>query len=528
MKRVDVAIVGGGLAGGLLARQLRRALPEASVAVFEKSTERRYKVGESTVEIATHYLIKRLGLSTYIYKEHLPKNGLRYFFDSPGKDADLVDMSELGVDALPPSPSFQLDRARLEPDLLRMNVAEGVEVHLGARVKDLQLSADGYTFTVVDDEGETSWQARWVIDATGREGMLHRLLDLKVPEKRHRVAAAWARLRGVKDMDDPHALGGGAKVEAWRARAKYTSRVLSTNHFMYPGYWIWFIPLRDGLTSVGVVQQASDWSPARHKPEGFLQFLREHRAVADLLEDVELVDLDAFTQLAYRTKRFFDGEGRWACIGDAGAFVDPFYSPGSDFIALENDFVTDLVRRDLGGEDVAGRARLYDDYMQFRFDTTMVIYEGLYPTFGSYEVMRGKIFFDTALYYNLVFDPYVLDKHLDERWIRTMLRRREFIMEMLQGFNNLFAGAAAKLESAGAYHRRNLGEAQLEGLKTYGVLLDVGTPRTRRQVNERNDEIFAETKRLVGLAFDGDMDVVEHLMKGTRQASVDAWEQLAT
>ncbi len=528
MKRVDVAIVGGGLAGGLLARQLRRSLPEASIALFEKSTEGRYKVGESTVEIATHYLIKRLGLSTYIYKEHLPKNGLRYFFDSEGKDADLLDMSELGVNALPPSPSFQLDRARLEPDLLRMNVAEGVEVHLGAWVKDLRLSADGHSFEVVDDAGATPWQARWVIDATGREGMLHRLEGLKVPERRHRIAAAWGRLRGVKDMDDAHALGGGAKVEAWRARAKHTSRVLSTNHFMYDGYWIWFIPLRDGLTSVGVVQQAADWSPARHKPEGFLQFLREHRAVASLLEDARLVDLDAFTQLAYRTQRFFDGDRRWACVGDAGAFVDPFYSPGSDFIALENDFVTDLICRDLSGEDVVGRARLYDEYMQFRFDTTMVIYEGLYPTFGSYEVMRGKIFFDTALYYNLVFDPYVLDKHLDARWIRTMLRRREFIMEMLQGFNNLFKGAAARLKAAGAYHRRNVAEYQLEGLKTYGVLLDVGTPRTRRQVNERNDEIFAETKRLVSLAFDGDVGVAEELMKSSKQAAAGAWEQLAT
>ncbi|HJL21841.1 MAG TPA: tryptophan 7-halogenase, partial [Polyangiaceae bacterium LLY-WYZ-15_(1-7)] len=83
MNEVDVAILGGGLAGNLLARQLRREVPGASVALFEKSEERRYKVGESTVEIATNYLVRKQGLSTYIYKEHLPKNGLRYFFDTP-------------------------------------------------------------------------------------------------------------------------------------------------------------------------------------------------------------------------------------------------------------------------------------------------------------------------------------------------------------------------------------------------------------------------------------------------------------
>ncbi|MEM9071139.1 MAG: tryptophan 7-halogenase [Myxococcota bacterium] len=525
MKKVDVAIVGGGLAGGLLARQLRRAVPNASVAVFEKSTERRYKVGESTVEIATHYLIKRLGLSTYIYKEHLPKNGLRYFFDTPERDTPLLEMSELGVNALPPSPSFQLDRARLEPDLLEMNRKDGVEIHVGARVKDLALSADGHTFTVVSEEGEESWGARWVIDATGREGMLHKLRGLKVAEKSHRIAASWARARGVKDMDDAHALGGGPVVEEWLERANHTSRVLSTNHFMYAGYWIWLIPLRDGLTSIGAVQRSDHWNVSRHKEDGFLSFLREHAALAELLEDVELIDIGAFTQLAFRTKQFFDGGERWACVGDSGAFVDPFYSPGSDFIALENDLVTDLIARDFAGEDVKDRGRLFDDYMQFRFDTTMVIYDGLYDSFGSYELFRAKVFFDTALYYNLVFDPYVLDKHLDPRWIRTMLRRREFIMEMLGGFNSLFRGAAKVLQTRGDYHRANTGHYQLEGLKTYGVLLDVGADRTRREVNQRNEEIFAETKRLVSLCFDGDMALVEKLMSaGT--APDAAWEQL--
>jgi hypothetical protein len=41
--------------------------------------------------------------------------------------------------------------------------------------------------------------------------------------------------------------------EAWRDRVRHTSRHLSTNHLMYDGYWIWFIPLAGDLMSVGVV-----------------------------------------------------------------------------------------------------------------------------------------------------------------------------------------------------------------------------------------------------------------------------------
>ncbi|HYB13718.1 MAG TPA: tryptophan 7-halogenase, partial [Myxococcota bacterium] len=96
-RKLDVAILGGGLAGSLLARQLQRTVPELKIGLFEKSTERSYKVGESTVEIASTYLTRRLGLSHYLYHEHLPKNGLRYFFDGPGRDAALSEMSEVGT-----------------------------------------------------------------------------------------------------------------------------------------------------------------------------------------------------------------------------------------------------------------------------------------------------------------------------------------------------------------------------------------------------------------------------------------------
>ena len=77
----DVAILGGGLAGNLLARQLRRTLPELRIGLFERSAATSYKVGEATVEIAANYLIRKLGLSSYLYEHQLPKNGLRYFFD---------------------------------------------------------------------------------------------------------------------------------------------------------------------------------------------------------------------------------------------------------------------------------------------------------------------------------------------------------------------------------------------------------------------------------------------------------------
>ena len=522
MHKVDVAILGGGLAGNLLARQLRLYSPNVSVALFEKSTERGYKVGESTVEVATHYLIRRQLLSTYVYKEHLPKNGLRFFFDTEGKDSPLTEMSEIGVDALPPYPSFQLDRARLERDLLEMNERDGVGVYLPATVSDLQLSDDGglHTFRV-EGAGEGDWSAKWVVDTTGRPGLIKRARDLGVVEPRHHVAASWARFTGVRDMD-------AIDAPEWQKRARWTSRVLSTNHFMYDGYWIWFIPLREGITSVGIVAEKSHWDRGASREEGFRRFIGEHRAPADLLAGAEMIDIGAYQQLAFRTKRLFSGKERWACVGDSSLFSDPFYSPGSDFIALENDFVADLIARDAQGEGsdaLETRADLYDAFIKYRFDTTMAIYDGLYETFGSYELFRAKIFFDTALYYNLIFDAYACDLHLDDRWLRGELRRKEWGLQTMLNFRGLFRRAAKELRDRGQYFRGNQNEYALDGRTAFGVLEPVGYKRKRREVNGRSEEVFAQTQEMLKVIFDGDAAFLSELLEGDRDL-FDAWSQL--
>src|SRR5690349_6200321 len=94
LKKVDVIIMGAGIAGGFLARQLKLTRPGLSVLVLEASPKMTdYKVGESTVEVAANYMIRRLNLGTYLYQHQLPKNGLRFFFDSEKKDLPLTKMS---------------------------------------------------------------------------------------------------------------------------------------------------------------------------------------------------------------------------------------------------------------------------------------------------------------------------------------------------------------------------------------------------------------------------------------------------
>lgn len=484
--KLGVAILGGGMAGHLLARQLRRSVPELQVGLFEKTTTDPHKLGESMVELATHYFVKKLGLSSYLYDRHYPKNGLRFFFDTEDRDAPLHEMSEIGSESLPFHPAFQIDRARLDADLARMNAEEGVQVRRGVTVRDLELGSDGapHHFTVIEGEQNTRVEARWVVDASGRSRLISHQQDLRELEPELANASVWGRFEGVADVDE---LGPAS----FRERVRHTSRRLSTLHFVYPGYWMWFIPLRGGVTSIGMVCESSEFTPELRTEEGFLRFLRSHRAAGSLLENAKPVDIGCYMNLAYQSRGFFSAD-RWGLTGEAACFTDPLYSPGSDFIALENDFLTDLIARDHGGEsqeELATRADLYDRFMQFRQEATFALYRGQYSVLGSYELCKLKWDLDIGSYYNLWVDAYMRDRHLDTAWLESQLAQRPYVLRALEHFRALYAKVEAHLREEGTYYRKNLGEYS-PGRDCLGFLADVGQSRDDAQVLGTTGEIF--------------------------------------
>ena len=496
--RYDVAILGGGLAGGCLARQLRQEAPDLRVLVVEKRRhpvrEAAFKVGESSVEIGAHYFQKRLGLEPHLRSAQLEKLGLRYFF-TRGDNRDLATRVELGPAHFPLVPSFQLDRGRLENFLLRENAAQGVTVLDGFRVRSIALDgpSDHRATIAADAGGGREIAARWIVDASGRASLLKRQLGL-VQSSTHGANAAWWRFRSRIKIDE------WSTHPSWRARVGSGLRWHSTVHLMGVGYWFWLIPLGSGSHSFGIVADAEIHPFARiNRFERALDWLREFEPqAADVMERHahELEDFLALQHFAHSCARVFSPE-RWALVGEAGVFTDPFYSPGSDFIAMGNDYTADLIVRDMRGEDIGSRADAFNATYLRLFDAFIRLYDGQYPIMGNAQVMTAKIAWDNASYW--AFTALL--------FFQRRLRRPEFIASIEPLMRRFFVLHARMQQFLKAWYVADAGTTyesaapnvvDVDFLREWqealvGPIMEDAALRTRLEENHARLEAFART-----------------------------------
>lgn len=412
-----------------LARQLQLEAPSVRTLVAEKRQhpvrEAAFKVGESSVEIGAHYFQKVLDLEPHLRSQQLEKLGLRYFFPH-GDNRDLKRRVELGAPEYSNVPSFQLDRGRFENMLLQLVRSSGAEVLDGCSVKTIALGGASHTVTILSAGVERTVTARWVVDASGRAGLLKRQLGLARPSG-HAANASWFRFRTRLRVDD------WSDDPAWKARVPTERRWLSTNHLMGKGYWVWFIPLGSGSTSVGIVADSALHPFNRiNRFERAVEWLREFEPQAAQVVEAHTGDLEDFLALqhfAHGCARVFSGD-RWALTGEAGVFTDPFYSPGSDFIAMGNECIADLIARDVAGEDIAGRAESFNQTYLRLFDAFIRLYEGQYPIMGNAQVMTAKVSWDNGCYWGITALLYFQRRYRRPEFIASIepLMRRFFVL----------------------------------------------------------------------------------------------------
>jgi flavin-dependent dehydrogenase len=402
----DVVVIGGALAGASTATCLLQKNPDLRVLIVERSDAFKWRVGEATVEVSGYFLTRILGLTHHLNREHLVKQGFRFWFQ--GKEPTPFERcTEIGGRYLARIPAFQVDRAILDEEVLRRAVAAGAELWRPAQVDSVDLKENAnQTLRIRRNDQTTEVTARWVVDASGVAAMLSRQLGWWKSNDRHPTSAVWARWQGVGDWDDPQLERDHPE---W-GRDCYGVRDTATNHLMGDGWWAWWIPLRSGEVSIGVVydQRLFQWPTGGSLGEQLRSVICSHPVGKKILKEGQFIDGDVHLRknLAWcSTSLAQDG---LVLVGDASAFLDPFYSAGLDWLSFTAYTAAELILAERQGEEMPMRIDKHNQDLGRSYERWFeTLYLDKYELMGDADLLGLAFELDLGLYYvGVVTQPY--------------------------------------------------------------------------------------------------------------------------
>lgn len=311
MPRARVLVIGGGPAGSVAALALDKLGHE--VELYEREVLPRYRIGESLLP-GTLSIFKRLGLEDMIASAgfvHKPSATFVWGQDQP---PFTFSFSAPRVADYTYGHSLQAHREELDTMLLAEARARGIRVFEGAPVRDVDLSSPGGVEIAVGDrdgDGDGTRRVRgdFLVDASGAVSVLARKLQLRRFDEFYRSLALWSYFHCA----DP-----------FRGDLRGT-----TFSIFFEDGWVWMIPLKGDVYSVGiVVDQSRSGEIQEQGIEAFYtQTLPRCRQAMEILGDAERAGpVRATRDWSYDTTTF--SAGRFFLAGDAACFTDPLFSQG--------------------------------------------------------------------------------------------------------------------------------------------------------------------------------------------------------
>jgi flavin-dependent dehydrogenase len=298
----DVLVVGGGPAGSTTATLLQRR--GHRVIELEKDHHPRFHIGESLLPCNLP-IMEELGVLEKVRALGVVKHGA----DFESGDGYQTFHFRRALGGSPPH-AFQVKREEFDRMLFQHAQESGVDAREGVKVDSVEIGGLGEVVAHAHDAdgSERTFRARYLVDASGRDTLLGTAMKIKRKNDKHQSAAIFAHFRGVE------------------FRPGEDAGNISIYNFDYG--WCWFIPLRDGVMSVGCVCFPEYLKTRRGRNEEFLMRTLEtmpdawkRMANAERVSEVRVTG-----NYSYACERMA-GPG-WIMVGDAFAFVDPVFSSG--------------------------------------------------------------------------------------------------------------------------------------------------------------------------------------------------------
>ena len=375
----EVAIVGSGFAGSLLARVL--AGLGYDVVLFDRGTHPRFALGESSTPLA-NLSLERLGqryglvdcahLATHgRWLAHYPelrrglKRGFTFYRHHPDQpfanrdcDAERLLVAASPDDALADTHWF---RADVDHHFVRKAIAAGVDYRDRVELTNADFASDYATLAGSRIGNAFTLRAKFVVDASGPGGFLAQQLSIPsgLSRTETRSALVYGHFDGVRLMNDVvPGMPAGPYPDDWAA----------VHHVIDEG-WMYSLRFDHGVTSAGflltpratAVLQASGEVDAAALWHALLQ--RYPTLASAFAKATPVIPIAFRPAIQHRLTRA-TGE-RWALLPHAYAFVDPLFSTGMAWSLRA------VERLALGFESAAHGARVPDLDVLDRYNTVL-------------------------------------------------------------------------------------------------------------------------------------------------------------
>ena len=406
LKNYDVVILGGAFSGAAAAILLRRDRPDLSVLVVEQAGGVRRQGGggdDGDVGDVPH---PAAGDVAAPGARAPAEGGAALLVPATTRCAATPTPASPAAFQRSTVPSFQLRRDALDEHLLATAVAEGAELVAagpGARRRRRRLrpprrpsSTRGRRETVA--AAGCSTPPAGPTSSASKLGLIERNASTPPPR-----SGAAGRTSATSTTSPP--------------AGRSSSRAATSARAASPRTTTWASATGSGSSPSATARPASAssstpaWSTstaARTARSDYLAFLRAIPAAAELLEGREprLDDLRLLLAPRLRTRRQYMGNG-WALLGDAAAFLDPYYSPGLDHASFTVEATVEIVkaqtarggRRRPGSPSTTRRSSARTTASSRRSTRTST------TTWASTTCSRASFLIDTAQYYIFVVIP---------------------------------------------------------------------------------------------------------------------------
>ncbi len=402
----DIAVVGAGFGGALLARLL--ALQGRRVILIERGQHPRNRIGESTTPLANFCLeriARRYGTNDLLdltsygrWRASRPdlrcglKRGFTFLKHRAGERYRVAEENQnlLMVAASPDDDcaDTQWWRADVDHEFVRRAVADGVEYHHRCQVVNLVQGEDTVQIEIAEPAGRQQISADFVVDAAGGA-----------------IARRWFRvLEGTLETHTGllagHLAGVSTAAINWPTHAPYPPLAAAVHHLVDHG-WLYELrfdaaedrsasPETEQLASVGWVipqglsTEELEWSA----------LISRYPTLSEAFSSAELIE--PITRITRMQQRLATASGsRWVALPSAYAAIDPLFSTG---IAWTLRGVERLAQ-------ILGQPQERDSSIdQYALDLAEECDQIDRLVAGAYEAMTDEQrFFDyTALYFALV------------------------------------------------------------------------------------------------------------------------------